>query len=443
MTPDAFDPAAVPLDLTAREALATQGLAYVTVDPGEEDSAPFTRWAEAVDRGFLAEQAPAESIEGWRRRSAGRRHIAVLDPGAARPDQPVATTCSWVGELTVDIGRTLDAWAISNVTVSATHRRRGIARALIEGDLRAAAAAGLAVAALTVSEATIYPRYGFGPAVPVTRWTVDARRAGWLGPEPVREGRGRLDVVERETIRTDARELFERVRLTRPGELRPTASLYLALSGLLPGRPNLKARGVRFTDAEGVVRGLLVHQVEGNRENFAASTLTVDLLLAETPDAYAALWHFALTHDLIGTVKAGELSMDEPLRWMVADQRALTVTEHDHHWLRILDVPRALAARHYRVPGALVLGVVDGLGITGGTFRLEIDDDGAARVTAAPDAAEIDLRLGIGELSALYLGGVSARTLLAAGRIECEPAVATWFDTAFAPAAPPRLSYWY
>ena len=67
-------------------------------------------------------------------------------------------------------------WAISMVTVAATHRRRGIARGLLEGELRAAASAGVPMAGLTVTEATIYGRYGFGPAVPVSRTASMATR---------------------------------------------------------------------------------------------------------------------------------------------------------------------------------------------------------------------------------------------------------------------------
>ena len=441
-----FDSAAVPLDETSRAALAERGLGYVTVDPSEEGGESFARWSEAVNRGFLGERSTPEQIESWRTRAVGSRVVGVTDPAGALPEQPVATVQSWAAELTVDDGRTIPSWGISAVTVSSTHRRRGIARALLGGELRAARDAGLPIAGLTVSEATIYGRYGFGPAAGATRWRIDARRAGWVGPQPVRDGRGRLDPVEREAVQSDLRELFGRIRVTRPGEFEPEEAFFVGFSGLNPAKPDLKLRGVRYTDAAGVTRGVITYRMSENMEDYRSSTMDVDLLLAETTDAYAALWHYALTHDLVGTVNAGELSTDEPLRWMVEDQRALRVTESDHHWLRILDVPHALAARGYRTSGAFVLDVVDPLGIAGGTFRLEIDDDGNGVVTPADAAAtpgEGVVRLGISELSSLYLGGVSSRTLLAAGRIETDDATAARFDAAFAAVRPPLLSYWY
>ena len=79
------------------------------------------------------------------------------------PDAPVATIASWIGELTVPGGRGIPSCAISAVTVAPTHRRRGIARAMLEGELGAALDAGAPIAMLTVSESTLYGRYGFAP----------------------------------------------------------------------------------------------------------------------------------------------------------------------------------------------------------------------------------------------------------------------------------------
>ena len=51
---------------------------------------------------------------------------------------------------------------ITDVTVSPAHRRKGLLRRLITDDLADAARRGLPLAALTVSETTIYGRFGFG-----------------------------------------------------------------------------------------------------------------------------------------------------------------------------------------------------------------------------------------------------------------------------------------
>ena len=66
-----------------------------------------------------------------------QRSVGVFDDSIAEPAMPVATVTSWPAALTVPGGEVV-AWAISGVTVAPTHRRRGIARAMLESELRVA-----------------------------------------------------------------------------------------------------------------------------------------------------------------------------------------------------------------------------------------------------------------------------------------------------------------
>ena len=53
--------------------------------------------------------------------------------------------------------------------------------------------------------------------------------------------------------------------------------------------------------------------------------------------------------------------VDEPLRWMLADPRRMfTKGMHDFLWVRLLDIPAAMAARRYQVEDSLVVEVADG-----------------------------------------------------------------------------------
>src|SRR5690606_38343867 len=113
---------------------------------------------------------------------ASQRTPAIWDNTPEGPGMPVATVGSWPSELSVPGSATIPAWAISAVTVSPTHRRRGIAKALLESELRTANALGFPVAALTVSESTIYSRFGFAPAALSADYSIDTRRAVWTGP---------------------------------------------------------------------------------------------------------------------------------------------------------------------------------------------------------------------------------------------------------------------
>lgn len=98
---------------------------------------------------------------------------------------------------------------------------------------------------------------------------------------------------------------------------------------------------------------------------------------------------------------------------MLADRRRLRRTVNDALWLSILDVPEALMARRFAVPGELTIEVAgsfaDGVD---GTYRLAGDRDGA-ECRAADGAA--DLTLSAAELGALYLGGSRLRPMVTWG----------------------------
>ena len=422
----------LPLDRASAAALSGHGLEYRLVDAGSD---AFIGYAHALDRGFVGPESTSEQVEASRQTMQQRRLVGVYDGGSPFP---VGTIACWATDLTISPGRTLPAWAVSGVTVAATHRRRGIARAMVEGELRAAAAAGLPLAGLTVSEATIYGRFGFGPAVYVTDWTIDTRRARWIGPLAP----GRLQAVGREALRDDLAELHERVRDRNPGQVPGWPGLWRRMAGLAPGQSDGgKVRGVRYLDPAGTTRGVVAYTVDGGHDDYTQHTLHVLHLIADGDEAYAALWRYLLEHDLVTTVKADLLAGDEPLRWMIADQRGADTGQDGHHWLRVLDLPATLAARRYRAPVTAVLRVVDPLGFTDGTWRFEADADGSG--WAERSDAEPEVTLPVAALGSVLLGGVRPSTLVHAGIIAAPPELADRLDLAFAPEAPPRLSLWY
>lgn len=199
---------------------------------------------------------------------------------------------------------------------------------------------------------------------------------------------------------------------------------------------------MQFRSPDGSVDGVALYRVTENHDDFAASRVDVQLLLSATDAAYAALWRFLLSMDLIGTVRAGELSTDEPLWWMLADQRAAKITVRDHQYVRILDPVAALTARRWDTSDVVALEVSDPLGIAAGTYVLRTGPDGAAQVEhGGADDTALRVALGIAELSAILLGGVSAATLAAAGRIRTDDPAR--LARLFAGIVTPRLSFWY
>lgn len=430
------DARTLPLDPTSTAALADGGLVYRLVDPGDPEALRAYSTAEA--RGFLGEEPTDDEAREFGESIAYRRRIGVYDESGLDAHVPVATVNSWVGELSVPGDRVTPFWAISGVTVSPTRRRRGIARAMLEGELRTARDAGMAVAGLTVSEATIYGRFGFAPAVEATDWDIDTRRAGWRGGEAT----GTFEYVRREDAVALLEDLHERVRVTRPGDVdgwtgRWRQFAMIAGGSKEPGR----TRVVRYAGPDGIVRGAVVYRLTEDPADMARHTLDVTYLVADGDDAYRALWGFLLRHDLVSRVQATLRSVDEPLAWLLADRRGATVSVHDHEWLRILDVPAALEARGYAAPGTHVIAVRDELGFADGTWRLEVAADGAARV--APTDAEPRVSMPVSSLAALYLGGVGASTLRAAGLLEGADDAVRALGRCFSGDTAPTLGIWY
>lgn len=441
-----------PIDLESAHRLHRHGLRLGLVDTA--DSAAFTAWLHAEGRGFYQGAAEQREIDEQLSGAAFRRTTAVWDDTTATPEVPVATVSTWPSPLTVPGERTVDAWAISAVTVAPTHRRRGIARALLEAELRTAQGLGLPLAMLTASEATIYGRYGFAPAAMIADLEIVTRRAKWTGPE----ASGRVHFVTLEQLRDECKDVFDRARVQTPGDVALDDYIWARLFALVGGYTSeaKHLRAVRYDDADGSPQGFAVYRVaEGGDGDFTNHTVTVQYLAAATDDAYAGLWRYLLELDLVGTVSAPLRSVDEPLLWQVADHRAVRRSRvSDHLWLRILDVPAALAARTYSAPGRLVLDVSDPLGLADGRFLLEIDAHGAAAVssidgdaagtTSEAAAHAATLALSVNELGALYLGGTAAHTLLRAARVtELSEGAADAVDASFRSVVTPWLSTWF
>ena len=103
-----------------------------------------------------------------------------MDPALGSGTIPVATYSSWDKAINTG-GDPLPLRMITDITVSPTHRRRGLLRHLISDDLRDAADMGVPLAALTVSEGSIYGRFGFGPATRVQYVEVDTTSPALAG----------------------------------------------------------------------------------------------------------------------------------------------------------------------------------------------------------------------------------------------------------------------
>jgi len=402
----------------------------------EDDVVAFV---SAVRLGFLSPPDPAAEAARaayWRRRVELDRCWAAFD-GA----QCVATLRTRPFELTVPGGRLLPADGLTAVTVTPTHRRRGLLTRLLGGSLRAAADRGDPVSILIASEYPIYGRFGYSPATEAATYEIDTRAAG-LRRSPV----GTLDLVDTPELRKLAPPVYERFRLDQPGALSREDLRWDADLGLdrPEGQPaEWQGRAVVHRDGAGEPDGFLRYHVEDTRSGRqSTAVLHVDELVAASPAGYADLWRYCLEVDLIRTVRAEDRPVDEALPWLLTDARAMRLTERaDLLWLRLLDVPAALAGRSYRTAGRLVFEVVDPAGYASGRFALDAGPDGA-QCTRTADSA--DLTLPATALATAYLGGFRLRTLADAGLLdEHRPGALTAADALLAADRTPWCTLWF
>ncbi len=307
---------------------------------------------------------------------------------------------------------------VSAVGVHPTHRRRGLLRQLMAKALADGRARGEAFAGLLASESVIYGRFGFGHATTAAELAIDSARSAFLTPAPDLDVR----LLDRDAASKILPELFDRQRRSRAGEPSRDDRVW---EDLLADRPYRRHGGSGLFVAA-CDQGYVAYRAhEDDIMRAAYPRVVIEELRGLTPEIEAGLWRFVLDLDLIGTVTALRRPLDEPVRWRLLDARQLRVTSVDDRlYLRILDVPAALEARGYRRADRLVLEVtppsdpLDGQPDQApGCWVLEAGPDGAS-CRAARAGEDPDLRLGVTELGAIYLGGFPPSLLAAAGRIE-------------------------
>jgi predicted acetyltransferase len=366
---------------------------------------------------------------------------AVLEPDrtfvVTDGDAVVGTGSAFTYELALP-GGTIPLSAVTEVGVVPTHRRQGILRAVMGALVDQALDRGEAAAGLTASEGAIYRRFGYGVATRFHGLVVDRARSGELVDHRVA---GRVRLVSEAEAAALLPEIWGRHWPRVPGEVSRTPGWWTS-AALDPeyDRDGGTARYLAIHEGgDGVADGFAVYRLKQDWTSAGGHELVVEDVGAADDEVEAALVRFLLDVDLVATVRWWGAPTDLPLRWRLADPRAVQVTaERDHLWLRPLDVARCLGARRYAAEGSLVLEVVDGARPElGGRFRLEAGA-GGAQAEAARTEADADLVVAMPDLGAALLGGVPWATLRRAGLVgERRPGAVARADALFRPDRAP------
>ncbi|HEY2263935.1 MAG TPA: GNAT family N-acetyltransferase [Streptosporangiaceae bacterium] len=361
------------------------------------------------------------------------RSLAAFDGTA-----PVGVTMCYSFQLSVPGGEVLPTAGVTFVAVMPTHRRRGVLNSLMRRQLADIRERGEPLAILWASESVIYGRYGYG-------------RASWACNFTLKRGEAALNRAAAAAVSPELTGI--RLRLAEPQSVLP--ELAKVFDAVLPSRPGLFARGDawwrRLTydppadrGGSGPLRCVLAEDDHGPRgyalysakdtwsDFLPENTLTVRELMATDPAASATLWTDLLSRDLTTEFRLPMRPVDDPLLYQLADPRRTRTTMIDALWVRLVDVPRALAGRRYASPVDVVIEVRDELlPANAGRWRLTTARDGDTRhgdtghgdtgqglaASCEPATGAADLALDVTDLGAAYLGGTRLGALAGAGLV--------------------------
>ena len=338
-------------------------------------------------------------------------------------ERQVGTLLAYSFGLTVP-GGTVAAAGISSAAVLPSHRRRGILTALVSRQLADIAAAGEPVAALFASEAAIYGRYGYGQACDHYRFTVHRGDGRLLPlPYPGEETAGSLGIrlAEPKAAAAGMKAVYETVRPQRPGMVTRHDGwwdLYLADPEFM--RDGRSPLGCVIAEDPSRARGYALYSVHGgwDADGIPEHDLTVHELVGTDPAALAALWSDLLSRDLVGKVSMRMRPVDDPLPYLLADQRRARARVSDGLWIRLVDVPEALRQRRYAASVDVVVEVSDSLLPSNeGRWRLRSGGLGDKEPTCERTAEAADIALPVAALGAAYLGGARLGALARAGQL--------------------------
>ena len=373
----------------------------LAVEPAPITADEVPAFVDAMSGAFSNDPAPHHH-ERWKRVLEPERTLVLRDG-----ERIVAGTGIFSRRLTVPGGETPVA-GVTFVGVSPTHRRRGFLTTLMRRQLADVHEAGReAVAALWASESVIYGRFGYGLATLATLLEVDMRgaRLRRTSDRPVR--------LHAAAEAVDAmRAVYEALRPQVPGMLDRDGPWWEdRLRDHESDREGAQALRAAVTEDAYALYAAKLH-FDDDRP---AGQVLVREVLATTAEARTAIWGFLLGLDLMARLRWELAPSDHPLPHMVANAQDVGMRNADALWVRLVDVPRALAARSYREPFEVVFEVADEVcPWNAGRWALRWDGSTA---TCARSAIPAGLELGVADLGAAYLGGTTLDQLARARRV--------------------------
>jgi predicted acetyltransferase len=290
------------------------------------------------------------------------------------------------------------------------------------------------IAALWASETPLYGKYGYGRASSHAFFSFGRGEGALSAPAPA-DPKLTLQLAEPFAAVADLAKIYDTVLAGQPGFFARDEDWWdRVLDDPAEDRHGSSPlRCLLAADGDGVRGYALYRSTPGWEQGtvLPEGTLAVWELIAADPAASAALWRDLLSRDLVSQVTADLRPADDPLLYQLHDSRRARVRVVDNLWVRIIDLPGALARRAYSSPVDVVLEVADALlPANAGRWRLRAGGPGGGGDCARTDEPA-DIALDVRELGAAYLGGTRPAALAAAGLVgELRPGAVGSLSTA-------------
>jgi len=342
-------------------------------------------------------------------------YLADRTFGAFDGERQVGATMSFPSALTVPGGEILPTAGVTYVGVRSDYRRRGALSGMMRAQLEDCAARDEVFAVLHASEPVIYGRFGYGVATVARTVTVESRRAEVRPDVPVA---GTVRLLDKDEILPALQAAYPAMQQARTGLMARSPQWWT-----LGFRRRLELKHVlvaaHFMPA-GDVDGWVLYQPEG-KPNANANVQVLDFQAADQ-GVVNDLWRYLVGIDLVDNVVVYFRPVDDPIEQILVNSAAVRSERDDELWLRIVDVPAALAGRTYDMAAPVVIEVADSL-LPNNSGRYRISPQGTERAGDEPA-----LTMNVETLAMLYFGAFRASTLAGIGRI-------TVADPAALPAA--------
>jgi predicted acetyltransferase len=339
----------------------------------------------------------------------------------------VGTAAAYTFQLTVPGFQSLPAAGVTWVSVLPSHRRRGVLSSLMRRQLADVRDRAEPLAVLWASESVIYSRYGYGRAMWHADFTLYRGEAALAKTAPADSGL-RLRIVDPVTAMPELAKVYDSVLPSRPGFIARNEAWWQEVVYDPPDRRHGTSplHCVLAEDDSGP-RGYALYSAANRWDSDTSlpdSSLTVREMVGADAAASAALAADLLSRDLTAEFRVRGRPVDDPLLYQLADPRRARPRLKDALWVRIIDIPGALARRRYSGPADVVIEVRDDLlPSNAGRWRLTTigaaPDGGGLEASCAPadDGDAADVVLDVTELGAAYLGGIPLGALAAAGLV--------------------------